>query len=255
MKLKYPAEAFALGILLFSAGMKEAFAAGILLILSLTFAEFLKNLLEKSLSEWSLRLCVFIGSGSFCASAFLVGFAFLGIRLSTDAWVMCAVIGLLCARHVFFASAESVYGQRLYESAIAWGFWVLLAMAREFMSSGTIFENPLRQATFQSAAFGGSAFAFLTAGLALAFTNGILQKNCKGLDSLFVFLPAALLIHPFTMNSFGRILGLLWSVLVPVALFLSVKMTLRFSRTGKAYRGLPVDMLAAGFIYMILSIY
>ena len=30
MKLRYPAEAFALGIILFSAGMKEAFAAGIL---------------------------------------------------------------------------------------------------------------------------------------------------------------------------------------------------------------------------------
>ncbi len=30
MKLKYPAEAFAFGIVLFSAGMKEAFAAGIM---------------------------------------------------------------------------------------------------------------------------------------------------------------------------------------------------------------------------------
>ena len=48
MKLKYPAEAFALGIILFSAGMREAFAAGILVILSAVFAEFLKNLLETS---------------------------------------------------------------------------------------------------------------------------------------------------------------------------------------------------------------
>ena len=46
MKLKYPAEAFALGIVLFSAGMKEAFAAGILVIAAVVFAEFLKNLLE-----------------------------------------------------------------------------------------------------------------------------------------------------------------------------------------------------------------
>ena len=47
MKQKYPAEAFALGIVLFSAGMREAFAAGILVILTVVFAEFLKNLLEK----------------------------------------------------------------------------------------------------------------------------------------------------------------------------------------------------------------
>ena len=47
MKLRYPAEAFALGIILFSAGMKEAFAAGILVIFTSVFAELLKNLLEK----------------------------------------------------------------------------------------------------------------------------------------------------------------------------------------------------------------
>ena len=55
MKLKYPAEAFALGIILFSAGMKEAFAAGILVILTATFAEFLRNLLINAVPEWSLR--------------------------------------------------------------------------------------------------------------------------------------------------------------------------------------------------------
>ena len=46
MRLKYPAEAFALGMILFSAGMKEAFAAGILVILAVVFGEFIKNLLE-----------------------------------------------------------------------------------------------------------------------------------------------------------------------------------------------------------------
>ena len=65
MKLKYPAEAFALGVILFSAGMREAFAAGILVILSAVFAELLKNLLEKALPAWSLRLCVYIASHCF----------------------------------------------------------------------------------------------------------------------------------------------------------------------------------------------
>ena len=60
MKLRYPAEAFALGIILFSAGMKEAFAAGILVIFTSVFAELLKNLLEKAVPAWSLQLCVYI---------------------------------------------------------------------------------------------------------------------------------------------------------------------------------------------------
>ena len=67
MKLRYPAEAFALGIILFSAGMKEAFAAGILVILTAVFAEFLKDLLENAVPAWSLTLCVLIASGVFCA--------------------------------------------------------------------------------------------------------------------------------------------------------------------------------------------
>ena len=58
MKLRYPAEAFALGIILFSAGMKEAFAAGILVILTAVFAEFLKDLLENAVPTWSLTLCL-----------------------------------------------------------------------------------------------------------------------------------------------------------------------------------------------------
>lgn len=255
MKLKYPAEAFALGIILFSAGMKEAFAAGILVILTATFAEFLRNLLINAVPEWSLRLCVFIASGALCASAFLTGFAALGITLSTGTWVMCAVVGLLCARHALSGSVETMYGDLFSEGAVAWGFWVLLAIAREFMGSGMIFGNTVFQASFQSKTFLESTFAFLTAGLVLAFTNGVLKKNCKGLNSLLVFIPAAILVRPFTMDSFGKVIGIAWTILVPVVLFLSVKKTLQFSRTGKAYRGLPVDMLAAGFIYMILSIY
>ena len=51
MKVKYPAEAFALGLILFSGGMKEAFLSGILVILSVVLAEFLKNMLENALDD------------------------------------------------------------------------------------------------------------------------------------------------------------------------------------------------------------
>ena len=75
MKLKYPAEAFALGIVLFSRNMKEAFAGGILVLLAVVFAEFLKNLLENWISVWSLRLCVLIGTGAIllvvCGASYL----------------------------------------------------------------------------------------------------------------------------------------------------------------------------------------
>ena len=173
MKLRYPAEAFALGIILFSAGMKEAFAAGILVIFTSVFAELLKNLLEKAVPAWSLQLCVYIASGSVCASAFLVGFAVLGTALTTELWIMVFLVGLLCARHALSGNTEAEYGELLWESAIAWGLWILLAIFREFMGTGSIFGNTLLTASFQSKAFQQTIFAFLAAGLVLAFTNGI----------------------------------------------------------------------------------
>ena len=255
MKLKYPAEAFALGIVLFSAGMREAFAAGILVILSVVFAELLKNLLEKILPAWSLRLCVYIASGAVCASVFLVGFAALGTLLDTGVWVMTFVIGLLCAHQALRGDIEADYGDLLWESAIAWGFWILLAVAREFAAGGQIFGNTVLKLGFQSAAFGEVSFAFIAAGLVLAFTNGVLKKDCRGQNSFLAAVPAMLLLHPFTTRIVGETAGLVLSIVIPVAMGFSVKQTLKFSRVSKAYCGLPVDMLAAGIIYMILSIY
>ena len=258
MKLRYPAEAFALGIILFSAGMKEAFAAGILVILTAVFAEFLKDLLENAVPTWSLTLCVLIASGVFCASACQIGFAYLGLSLSVGTWLMSLIVGLLCARHALSGNIENEKGELFFESAVAWGFWILLAIIREFMGSGTIFGNPVFQNPIQSKIFLESTFAFLTAGLVLAFTNGFLKKNCRGFNSLLVVIPTAVFIRPFTISSFtgfAEYLGIAWTIIVPILLFLSVKQTLKFSQPGKAYRGLPTDLIAAGFIYMILSIY
>lgn len=255
MKLKYPAEAFALGIILFSAGMKEAFGAGILIILAVVFGEFLKNLLKPIVPMWSLKACVLIGTGSVSASAFLLGFSALGIAVDTKTWVITFVIGLLAARHVLKEEIEGEYGDLFWECAIIWGFWILLAAVREFCAGGSIFGYTLLEAEFQSKKFLDMTFGFICAGLSLAFTKGILKKRSTGADGIFAVVPAVIFSQPFVMASFGETIGFIWSVFVPVVLFISVKKTLRFARTGKAYRGLPVEMLAMGFIYMILSIY
>ncbi len=261
MKLKYPAEAFALGIILFSAGMKEAFAAGILMILTAVFAEFLKDLLENRVPEWSLRLCVYIASASVCSSVFLTGFAALGIQLESGVWLLTFAAGLLCAhqalRSVGAGKEEEAasYGELLWESAVSWGFWIILAIVREFAGSGQIFGNTIWKAGFQSKAFLDVYFAFIAAGLVLAFTNGVLKKECRRENSFLAVIPAMLVFKPFTTSLLPEALEVLWCMAVPVLLFFSVKQTLRFSRVSRAYRGLPVDLLAAGLIYMVLSIY
>lgn len=255
MKLKYPAEAFAFGILLFSAGMKESFAAGILVILSVVFAEFIKNLLEPMIPAWSLKMCTLISTATVTSSVFLMGFAYLGEPLAEETWVMTFVLGILSAKFVLMNELEGEYGDILWESGICWGFWVLLSVFREFAGSGRIFGNMILDMEFQSKAFLEMTFAFLTAGMVLAFTNGVLKKKCGQTHSLFIGIMAVLYARPFAMESFGEIAGLVWTVAVPVVMFISVKKTLKFARTGNAYRGLPVEMLAMGFIYMILGMY
>lgn len=190
-----------------------------------------------------------------CASVFLLGFAALGSLLDTGMWALTFVIGLLCAHQALRGDAEADYGDLLWESAVAWGFWILLAIVREFAAGGQIFGNTVLELSFQSAAFGEACFAFIAAGLVLAFTNGVLKKDCRGQNSFLAAVPAMLLLHPFTTRIFGEAAGLVLTILIPVALFFSVKQTLKFSRVSRSYRGLPADMLAAGIIYMILSIY
>lgn len=255
MKIKYPAEAFALGMILFSTGLKEAFASGILVILTVVLAEFLKNLLEPLVPVWSLRLCVLIASGSVCASSFLLGLSVLRIRMDHGTYIMAFLVGLLAAKHVLTTELQAEYGEIFWESGIFWGFWVLLSIVREFMGTGSVFGNLIFQGDFQSKSFQEITFGFLAAGLALAFTNGALKKKSSGTESLALAVPLVIFARPFEMVSFGALAGQLWTIAVPILLFVSVRKTLRFSRTGSAFRGLPTEVMALGFIYMILSIY
>lgn len=255
MKAKYPAEAFALAIVLFSAGMKESFAAGILVILAAVFAEFLKNLLENIVPDWSLKSCVFIGTASISAAAFNLGFSTLSLTMDLKTWALAFIIGLFAAKYILTADMQADYGELFWECAIVWGCWVLLGAMREFFGAGSIFGNFIMKTPMQSKTFLEVFFGFLTAGLVLAFTNGILKRKDADTNSLLVVLPIILLARPFVMESFGGIAGYIWEIIVPLIMFVSVKKTLRFSRPGHAFRGLPVELLSMGFIYMILSIY
>lgn len=255
MKIKYPAEAFALALVIFSAGMKASFLAGILVILAVVFAEFLKNLLEPIVPDWSVKACVFIGTASLSAGAFTFGFSTLSIPVEIETWLLAFFIGLFAAKHVLTVDLEADYGELLWESGIVWGCWMLLGTIREFMGVGKIFGYYMGQATMQSKTFQEVFFGFLTAGLVLAFTNGILKRKTTVTNSILVVLPVVTLARPFSMSSFGEVGSIIWTMIVPVILFISVKKTLKFARTGQAFRGLPVEMLSMGFIYMILSIY
>lgn len=253
--VKYPALAAALSMVLFSGGIKEAFPAGILVLTVFVFAEVLKNFLEPHLPVWSRRGCVLVASAAVSAAAFRWAWYGLGMEMSLLLWIMTAAVGLLAGYQVLCWSPEADYGEILWQSAILWFFWILLAGVREFAAYGDIAGNHLADPGFMSKTFGEPIFGFLTGGLALAFTNGILKRSAPRMESMVIMVPAVIFAQPYALESVPGLAGVLITILVPLVLFWSVRKYLRFSRPGKAYRNLPVEMLSMGLIYMILNIY
>ena len=255
MKLRYPAEAFALGIILFSGDMEAAFVSGTLVLLAVVFAQVLKDFLKDALPGWSLWPCVAVAAAAVCTSAFELAFWQLGLERDSFFWFSTAVIGLLAAKHVLMNELEADYGSLCYESALVWGFWILFAIGREFFATGGICGWPLMELEYRAASLQEPMFGFLAAGMTLAFVNGILKKNQITAESFWVVLPAILVTRPFTPARFGEAGGAVFAIAACLIMFLSVRKTLVFSRPGKAYRKMPVELISMGFIYMVLSVY
>lgn len=255
MKIKYPAGAAALGMVLFSGTMTEAFAAGILVLAVLVFAEFLKNLLAPRLVTWSLWACVLVASGAVSACAFRWAWYALHWEMVPILWVMTFAVGLLAALQVLKWDMEADYGEMFGQTAVLWFFWILLAAIREFAAFGSVAGNHLADLDFMSSRFGDPIFGFITGGLALAFANGILKTAMPKGESLFIMVPAVIFAQPYVLESLPELAGLVVTIVVPLLLFWSVRHYLRLSQPGRAYRNLPVEMLSMGLIYMILSIY
>ena len=62
MNVKYPVEALALSMILFSTNMKEAFIAGAFILVAVTWAMFLRNWLMDCIPDWSIISCVSISA-------------------------------------------------------------------------------------------------------------------------------------------------------------------------------------------------
>lgn len=258
-KAKFPVEAIALGIILFSKNMKESMVVGILVIFSALFADVVRGFLKSKIPEWSESISVLLLTASVCASTMQLAYAVLGWESTGKLWVIHLVLGLLCARQVLWKSAEEEE-LILIQSAAAWMFWIGFGMIREFLSFGTIFEISVGQVFFQSRQFQHVMFGFLAAGMGIAFTNSMFgtrqqKKKVKREEAFYVMIPAVFFTQPFVFSFSKTWIGNGLAAIVTLFLFCSIQNKLIFSRPGDAYRGLPVELLSMGFLYMILNMF
>ncbi len=259
-KAKFPAEAAALGITLFSGTMAEAMVIGSIAVSACAFARETKRILKRIVPEWSGILSVLTLTGIVCASAAELACAFLGWETTQKERAMYLILGLLCARYVLWKEGED--DLPCGQSAAVWGFWTAWGFIREWLSYGTVFGRQIVSWEIQSPQFQNVMFGFLASGMTLGFANYIFrtkqyQKNRPPLEALYVILPAVCYIQPAVFEFSGKWewAGIGAAVFAALFLFWSVQKSQMFCAAAPQWRGLPAQLLSMGLIYMILDIY
>ena len=271
----YPMEAFALAMVLYSGGMKEAMLAGIGLILGDVLLHVLQdNFRDKYQRAFSgMGILVTVAVLTYCWDMAglpvdvktLLGFGAMVLLLGKqhdDLEKACAVVANSMSDQ-FAANTEAMkvggrfspdYNRILWADSVAYGFLVLLSMVREFMSGGSMFQVELTEWSILSQAYGSPMLALILAGIMLAATNAALKTEFKKDAALWVCIPTILLETPFVLNHVPEWLGTMIGVLFMLILYYTFRKKIFHPAVSKYFRGIPVELVTLGMMYMIFSI-
>ncbi|MDD3369907.1 MAG: hypothetical protein PHP50_13680 [Lachnospiraceae bacterium] len=252
-QIKYPMEAFALAMVLFSAGMKEAMIVGIGLI----FSDVLQCVLREFSNKQYGQTISGIGAALTCGVIYVMC-TLAGIIPELKQVVGFAVLGLLLVKHnetkYGAEQAETDYNAILFADAIAYGVYVLFAAIREYLAGAAVFGYELAEAPVVSTAFGKPMIALVGAGLAVALINGLLKTKSEPNAALWVCVPAILLEVPFVWNHVPELAGMAVGVVTVGVVYLTLRKKLAFADTDNHLEGIPVEMVMLGIVYMIFSL-
>ena len=251
MKTKYPVEAFALAIILMSATLKEALVAGILVFLAASAGVVIKLAMGKGEEKDIVSGCVaaVVGAAAFYAAFVVV----LGAEATWQTLASYAFIGLLAGKFVYEDTICNEVSAFSKESIIAYIMMLIIACVREFWGAGALLGSELIKANFTTSSISSAMFGLIFAGLALGFTNMIVKKEAS-FNSLFVVVPAAIVVIPVNINSAPAAVNVILGAALAAIIMLAFKNRLTFSVTKKAFRSLPVELVCAGIAFMVMSV-
>lgn len=254
MKIKYPIEAFALAMILFSKSMKEALVTGIIIIFLTTLGYVVKKFLGDSKPAWARYLTILIAVLSVGYGIFQIVFInIIPMEMNTKVTLLQLMICLLIVKHLYVKDEDATVNELLYESAIAFACFIGIGILREFGATGSIFGFHIVDLTFMTSNFQGIILGFLFAGSALALTNGIIKKRVEKLNSLWVIIPALLAYGPLSLKNVNEIITLIIGAIIAILLILSIRYKIVYSSLGNAFKKLPIELISIGIVYMILS--
>lgn len=257
MKVRYPMEAFALAMVIFSQNMRDALITGILILLLTTLGLVIDRLFGKTLPKWSRTACVLILMISLTYSLFqVVLIGVLGYEIENTAALFHIFLGILIAKHIIHSDPDTDYNRLLLEGAGAFAGLLIISIVREFMTNGAIYGFEIADFDFKSYGFSQAIMGFVLTGIGLAILNRIYYKDTEtsqDSESFYVILPIVILIQPFIIDGINPTISTIITIVIVLLLVYSIKKYLVFSRISKEIKHMPVDLLSTGFVYMILS--
>ena len=250
----YPIEAFALAVVLFSSGMKEAMIVGIGLI----FGDILLCVLSEFVSKQYMQTIRVITVVITCVTMNLM-FSLVGITPDTKQMLGFAMLGILLMKHHETVQEKNTTGVTDYNAVLladscAYGIYVLVAVIREYLAGAVIFGYTLPEVPVVSASFGKPMFALIFAGIAVALINRILHVTSDKDSALMVCTATILLEAPFVWNNVPEWGGTIVGMITVAVVYFTLRKKLVFSETEKHIEGTSVELVMLGVIYMIFSL-
>lgn len=245
-KMKYPLEAFALAMIIYTRTFQEALLSGIIILFISTFCLVFDDFFLKKLPEWSRNSSITILTVS-------LSYALFGLVLHSSNTIINLALGALIAIHILQVNDSENYDRFLLEGSSAYGAMIIIGLLREFLSQGHFNGVEIADLTFMSSGFQKMAIGLLFAGIAIAILNKMFGYSSTRLSSFFVLIPIILVDQPFLINNLGQTFSVVLSILVTIVLLISIKMGLSFSHISREWKGLPIGMVSMSFLYLFLT--
>jgi hypothetical protein len=255
MKVKYPVEAFALAMVLCTLSVASAAAVGILIIFGTVAGMLARDILgeEKRMQEVEMMTTFFAVFGPvYLVSAYVFGGA--------DTWqglFVFAALGILTAKFVWSVTEEvsEDYSGVVRQSAAAYLVMLGIALFREVLGSGTLLGYEIPAFALISSGYTHTMFGFIFAGFGIALVNRIFRMDVGSLESSLIVVPVAVLASPFTISGIPQVLSIVLAVFLVIIYVVSVKGRLVYSDVASAFHAMPIELIAVGIVYMILSFF
>lgn len=254
MKVRYSVEAFALAMILFTTGLEAALVVGAIVVAGTVLGD---TLADKTGKTAAAAVAGIVTYAALTGAMLYTGMASLS-KASVE-YVNAALVALLVVKHVCDGVEEASTGEILKQNYVALLVMAVVAVIRELLGSGALFGYEVAgELAVVSSTYLKNYFGLIFAGLGIAAVNTMLKKEPAG-DSLYVAVAVVIcavlsMILGKSSVDAAAVLKSAISGAIAVVLLISVRGKMLFSTPGKHFAGFPVEVIAYGFLTMMLTV-